>query len=183
MANEELELEESEETSTESNKLEIDFSLDPVERIKLEIENIDDCNAKEIGEYLIEQFANDEVLKNCYKDRKITLDAVNKFVTECAKKQLNNKNGRITDKVVFGWVLHYVQDEPVEITKAETQKITLTKVDKELAKQKALKQYQDEELEKLRKQNQRKIDAENKKREKELAKEKASGQMNLFGDF
>lgn len=183
MANEEEEmLEEEEETEeseekTEETKVTIDFNLDPLERIQIEIDSTNDCNVKAIGEYLKSQFEKDDVLKAAYRNRKITLEAISKFVTDCAKKQLNSKNGFIEDNVVFGWVLHYVQDEPVKIVEAESYQ--LTKEDKESARTKARKQYEKEELEKIRKK-------EKAAKEKAIAKEKAKreefGQISLFED-
>lgn len=187
--NEEIELEEEIEDcvvaeatkEAKEEKITLDFSLDPAERIKIEIDNTEDANEKAIGSYLLEQFAKDEVLKNCYKDRKITLNAISKYIVECAKKYLKNKNGMIEDKIVFGWVLHYVQDEEVKIPVAETYE--LTPLDKDKAKKDAIAKYEAEQVEKLRQQEKKKAEAEKRKIEKELAKEKASGTMNLFEDF
>ena len=186
MANEEEEmLEEEEETEeseekTEETKVTIDFNLDPIERIQIEIENAKNNNEKLVGNFLKEQFEKDEALKNCYRDRKITLSNTWKFVMDCAAKQLNRKDGALTSEVVFGWVLHYVQDEPVKIVESESYQ--LTKEDKDAARTKALKQYEKEELEKIRKKEQKEKAAKEKAIAKEKAKREASGQMSLFED-
>lgn len=162
----------------QKNVIKLDYNMDSIERLKIEIENSKEQNEKIIGEYLLNQFKIDEVLKNAYKERKITLSAIGKFVYECAKKELNSKNGMIADSVVYGWVLHFVQDEPVKLTEAETYELTLK--DKDEAKKRAIKAYEAQELEKIKKAEQRKIESEKRKVEKDLQKEKDSGQMNLF---
>lgn len=173
--------EESAETETGDTKIELDFSLDPIERLKIEIESTQDLNCKKIGAYLLEQFAKDEPLKNAYRDRKIVLNAVGNFVVECAKKELNGKNGFIDDEVVYGWVLHYVQDEPVKI--AEAEKLVLSVEDKEAAKKRAIAKFEADELAKIKAKEQKKAEAEKRKVEKEIKREKDSGQMDLFADF
>lgn len=170
-----------------NNKVQIDYSLDPIERIKLEISATDDVNQKQIGQYLLNKFETDEVLKNCYKDRKITLDSINNFVVECAKKHLNNKNGYISDEVVFGWVVHFVQDEKVSIT--DKASFTLTKEDENAAKERALKKFEEEQYQKIVAAEQKKKDAERKKLERAKEKEikekeerEQNGEISLF-DF
>ena len=119
MENEELE-ETEEETEEESspkkeNKIELDFSMDAIERIKIETESAKDGLSKAIGAYLAGKMAEDEPLKKAYEDRKITLKAVCGFITECAKKKLGGTSGAVADEEVYGWAIHYVQDEPVKI--------------------------------------------------------------------
>lgn len=180
---EELELEEEFETEVETEeaeKIKIDFSLDPIERIQIELNATQDQNTKYIGEYLKEQFKTNEPLKNAYKDRKITLESIGKYVMDCAKKFLNSKNGMIEDKVVFGWVIHYVQDEKVEITSKDTYDVKLSKSEQEKLKEKARKDFEAQELAKLQKEKERK----EAKVQKAIAKEKKHneeiGQMSLF---
>lgn len=191
MVDEELEeLESEEETDEEMNevveevkeeKIKLDFSLDPVERLKQELEAAkNDFMATAIGQYVLNEFATNEPLKNAYKDRKITLEAIIKYVNSCAAKQLNNKNGAIEDKVVFGWVIHYIQDEEVKISKNDSYEVKLTKDEKEKAKAEALKKYEAEELAKLKKQQEREEKAKQKAIEKEKKKYEESGQMQLF---
>jgi len=162
-------------------KIKLDFSLDPVERLKQELEaSKNDFMATAIGQYVLNEFATNEPLKNAYKDRKITLEAIIKYVNSCAAKQLNNKNGAIEDKVVFGWVIHYIQDEEVKISKNDSYEVKLTKDEKEKAKAEALKKYEAEELAKLKKQQEREEKAKQKAIEKEKKKYEESGQMQLF---
>lgn len=178
LENEELDEEEETETEQDTKVIELDYSMDATERLKIEIANTEDQNEKQIGAYLLEQFEKDTPLKNAYAERKITLKAVGKFVMECAKKQLDNKNGMIADNVVFGWVLHFVQDEPVKIDEKETYK--LSELDKDKAKKQAMAQFEAEELAKIKKAEQRKKEAQQKAIEKEKKHNEEIGQMSLF---
>lgn len=168
---------ESNESSSE-DKIKLNFDMDPSDRLQIEIDNNTDEMAKNIGRYLLDKFNNDEPLKKAYKDRKITLYNIMGYIQKCAAKMLNNVSGGIEDKVVYGWVLHYVQDEEVKITTEET--VTISKQDKEAARKRAVKRYEDEQLEKLKKEEERKLKAELKKKEKEKQKQEESGQMSLF---
>ena len=194
MLDEELEeLESEEEIDEEMNevveevkeeKIKLDFSLDPVERLKQEIKALEhDMNSKAIGEFVLKEFANDETLKSAYKDRKITLENINKYVFDSAKKYLNSKNGMIEDKVVFGWVIHYIRDEKVKVSKKDSYEVKLTKDEKEKAKAEALKKYEAEELAKLKKQQEREEKALAKKVDKEKKKREESGQLSLFDEL
>jgi len=191
MVDEELEELESEEETDEEikdaveevkeEKIKLDFSLDPVERLKQELEAAkNDFMATAIGQYVLNEFAANEPLKNAYKDRKITLEAIVKYVNSCAAKQLNNKNGAIEDKVVFGWVIHYIQDEEVKVSAKDSYEVKLTKDEKEKAKAEALKKYEAEELAKLKKQQEREEKAKQKAIDKEKKRYEESGQMQLF---
>ena len=184
MEEESIENEEENSEKESSNKIKLNFSMDPVERLEIEISASNDNLEVGIGKYLSEQLKCDSALARAYFERKITLSNVAKYVTECAKKHLNNKSGGIEDKIVFGWVLHYVQDENVKVPEAES--VTLTKEDKESARARALKRYEEEELAKLRKAEEKAKAREEKKRQDAIEKEKKmheeSGQMSLF-DF
>lgn len=151
-------------------EIELNFEMDPVERIQIEIEHTSNGMLKCIGSYLLEQFQKDEVLKNCYKDRKITLAAIERYVNNCANQYLNGVNGGVEDKVVYGWVLHYVQDEKVEITEAAT--VTLTEQEKKDAHAEALKEYKADMMHEL---EQRGSKTAKPKKEK-----KDNGQLSLF---
>lgn len=172
--------------------IEVNFSLEPSERLKIEIEACGSSNGQNIGKHLLEEFTKDSGLAKAYFDRKITLKKVMDYVQECAKKKLNSKNGFISDDEVYGWAIHFVQDAEVKIPEAET--ITLTKQDKEAARLRAIKALEQEELEKLKKQKEKeeqaRINKEKKEREKEQERlrleaeeAKKKGQMSLFDFF
>lgn len=151
-------------------EIELNLEMDATERVQIEITHASCPMNAAIGNYLLNQFANDEVLKKCYKGRKITLEAIGKYVEENANKMLNGQSGAIEDKVVYGWVIHFIQDEKVEITEAST--ITLTEQEKKDAHAEALKEYKADMLHEL---EQRSTKAAKPKKEK-----KDDGQLSLF---
>lgn len=166
-------------------EIEIDYTMDPVERLKLEMSANKEPFYQAIGKYMLEQFTLDIGLKNAYFERKLTLKQVVDYINDCAHKKLDGHNGAIEDTEVFGWVIHFIQDEKVEITNANSYKIT--KEDEEEAKKRALEKFERAELERLEEEKEAKEEAEKKKYEKAVAKEKAdreaSGQMSIFEDF
>lgn len=185
MENEEIE-ETEEETEEEASpkkesKIELDFSMDPIERIKTEIESAEGSLGKVIGEYLAGKMAEDEPLKQAYKDRKITLKAVCDFITECAKKRLKGVNGAVWHEEVFGWAIHYVQDEPVKVSESAT--YTLTKEEKESAKAKAIREYEAAERKKLEDKAKKEAERQQAKIKKAEEEREKSGQMSLFDDM
>lgn len=185
MENEELEEteEKSEEESSpkKKNKIELDFSMDAIERIKIETENAEGSLGKVIGEYLAGKMAEDKPLKQAYKDRKITLKAVCGFVTECAKKKLGGTSGAVWHEEVFGWAIHYVQDEPVKVSESAT--YTLTKEEKENAKAKAIREYEAAERKKLEDKAKKEAERQQAKIKKAEEEREKSGQMSLFDDM
>ena len=67
---------------------------------------------KEIKKYL-EENASD-VLAEKINNGKKTLQGCWDFITNEAKKYLNSKSGGIIDKVVFGWAVHYFEEDSIE---------------------------------------------------------------------
>ena len=122
--------------------MKIPYETAPEIRVKLEIENTQDKQLKIIGEYLLDKFKSDLPLALAYQERKITLDKIFDYVRAQAQAQAQNGCAMVEDNEVFGWVLHYVQDEKIKITedtdltlgeekaKAETPKTTKTKAEK-----------------------------------------------------
>lgn len=185
MENEELEETEegTEEESSQKkeNKIELDFSMDAIERIKIETENAEGSLGKVIGEYLADKMAKDEPLKQAYKDRKITLKAVCDFITDCARKKLGGTSGAVADEEVYGWAVHYVQDEPVKVS--ESNSYTLTKEEKESAKAKAIREYEAAERKKLEDKAKKEAERQQAKIRKAEEEREKSGQMSLFDDM
>lgn len=165
------------------NKIELDWTMDPIERIAQETKALKktDFMGIAIGGYLAAEMAKDENLANAYKDRKVTLSSIVDFIMTEANKKLGNRNGCIPDEEVYGWAIHFVVDG--KLPKNESAKLTLdlTKEDKEAAKEAALKKYEDEQLKKLRAAEAKKKEREKKKAE-EAKKQKESNQISLF-DF
>lgn len=178
----------------------LDLNMDPVDRLTKEVEMSTDSTEIRIGEYLLEQFKKDEPLRTAYKDRKVSLADIYKYVytkAEDAAKTTSNQNAIcLEDKVVFGWVIHFVQDgedRDVEALRTRTDTITLTKEDEETAKARAIEEFKQKEFERLEAERTAKEKKERElaeKREKErlaaLEREKKAreerGEMSLF-DF
>jgi len=181
MENEEIEETEEESSPKKENKIELDFSMDAIERIKTETESAKDGLSKAIGAYLADKMANDEPLKQAYGDRKITLKDVCGFITECAKKKLGGTSGAVEDEEVYGWAIHYVQDEPVKVSESDS--YTLTKEEKESAKEKAIREYEAAERKKLEDKAKREAERQQAKIKKAEEEREKSGQMSLFDDM
>ncbi len=172
-----------------SQKLELDFNMDSSERLSKEIEFTDDYSKKAIGEFLLNEFTKDEVLKADYKARKLTLDKIFDFVKHEAKKRVKSQSGAqcvmISDTEVFGLVIHCVHDG--EIKEDKSDKYVLTKEAKKSLEEQAKEEYLTEQKRKLEEAEKKRIEKEKAARERALAKEKKereeSGQISLFDDF
>ena len=181
-------LEESEEETEEkeSNKIELDFGMDPVERLTKEIEFTQDANKKAMGNFLLEEFKKDETIKADYRDKKITLDKIYQFiVNEAQKRAKAQKNSTcvvMSDAEVFGMIVHYVHDGASAASKDTT--YTLTREEKKNLEEEAKKQYLAEQKAKLAEEEAKKAEKEAAAKAKALEKEKKereeSGQLSLF---
>jgi len=188
------ELEESEEVEEETPKkekkikLELDFDMDPIERLRKEIDFSDDPNEKAIGEFLIIELGKDNVLKTDYATKKVTLNKILDFVTNEAKNRLKTKSGTqcvmISDQEVYGMVIHYVHDG--DIPEEKGNKYVLTKEEKKSLQEQAREEYLAEERRKIEEAERKKREREEAARKKALEKEKKereeSGQISLFDD-
>lgn len=67
---------------------------------------------KEIKEYLENNVS--EVLAEKINNGKKTLKGCWNFITNEAKKYLNNKSGGVSNKVVFGWAVHYFEEDSIK---------------------------------------------------------------------
>lgn len=169
-------------------ELKLDLTMEPVERLKTEIEfRKEDPNVKCIGEFLLKQFENDEPLKNAYKERKVTLDAIYTFIINQASKKQINRCAMVNSEVVFGWAIHFIQDGEIPNELQNATEVTLTEEKKASLTVQAEEEFKQQELARLAKE---KADAEAKEKErrkKAIEKEKKereeSGQMTLFDDF
>lgn len=165
----------------ETSELKLDFEEDPIIRLQKEIEFYkDDFTKATIGNFILERLQKDNILKNNYKEKRFTIDDCIEFINSTAQESLKNKDGCVEDKVVFGWVLHYLQDEPAS-TKSE---VILTKETKETLKAQAEKEYKEECIAKMKeeqeKEIQKAIDKANKEKKKLEEEKEKSGQLSLF---
>lgn len=134
------------------SEIKVEFDMNPIDRLKIEIAAIESENAKHIGNYLLEQFSHDEPLLESFQTKKITLQAIMEEIQKCAAKKLNSTNGFISDEQVYGWVLHFVQDGVNEMIAKEATSYIITKEDEEEAKKRAIAKLEEEEIKKLLKQ-------------------------------
>ena len=196
MNDEELELEEEVESEEEpkkekapkgkKEKLELDFSMNAIERLRKEIDCTDDTYKKTVGEFLIKEFEKDEPLRMAYFTRKITLDQVWKHIYDYAKAQTKKPGNSncvcLSDAEVFGQAIHFIQDGEIKVTKES--KVVLTKEVKKSLEEQAEQEYLAEQKRKLeeaaKKKAEREAAAKKKALEKEKKKREESGQISLF---
>ena len=196
MNDEELELEEEVESEEEpkkekapkgkKEKLELDFSMNAIERLRKEIDFTDDTYKKTVGEFLIKEFEKDEPLRMAYFTRKITLDQVWKHIYDYAKAQTKKPGNSncvcLSDAEVFGQAIHFIQDGEIKVTKES--KVVLTKEVKKSLEEQAEQEYLAEQKRKLeeaaKKKAEREAAAKKKALEKEKKKREESGQISLF---
>ena len=177
------------EKSPKKETLKLDFELDPVERLTKEIDFTDDPNQKAIGNFLLEEFKKDEVIKADYKAKKITVDKILAFVKNEAKKRVSAKTGTqcvmMSDQEVYGLVIHYIHDGAPAPTKDSS--YTLTKEEKKSLQEQAKEEYLAEQKRKLEEAEKKRIEKEQAAKAKALEKEKEerekSGQISLFEEF
>jgi hypothetical protein len=65
-----------------------------------------------------------------YKDEKKSLDQCVKYIMAEAKKQAKGGCAAIEDAVVFGWAVHYYQEENIKVDENVKAKVTTPKVEK-----------------------------------------------------
>ena len=65
-----------------------------------------------------------------YKDEKKSLDECVKYITAEAKKQAKNGCAAIEDAVVYGWAVHYYQEENIKVENNVKSKVVTPKVEK-----------------------------------------------------
>ena len=179
-------VQETREAKSEKIKIELDFSMNAIERLQKEVEFTDDEYKKVVGNFLIEEFKKDENLKMAYFDRKVTLDALWDFVLGEAKKAAKGKNSCVmSDKEVFGLAIHFVIDGEIKETKKDS--LVLSKEVKKSLEEQAREEYLAEQKRKLAEQEKKRLEKEEAKRKAALEKDKKdreeSGQMSLFDDW
>lgn len=169
------------ETKGKVEKIELDFLMDPIERLQKEIDFTNSDYQKIVGEFLISKFKDDEVLKNCYKERKVTLKTIWDSIVAAAKKKAVSGAAVMSDDEVFGLAIHFVQDGEIKANKEE--ELTLTKAQKKSLEQQAKEEYLAEQKRKLAEEEQKRLEKEKAARAKEKKALEDSGQLVLFDLF
>lgn len=181
-----------------AEQVEILFDLEPSERLAKEIETLHakDIAGRRIGEFLLEQFKKDQPLADAYRDRKVMLNDVLRYVNSMAEDLARTMHEGIfegchdiciDDATVYGWVIHFVQDGDLPENRPTMEKIvSLTEEEKEDAKAAAIKRYEEEKYNELVEAEKAKKEAEAKRlarlAEKEKKEREKYGQFSLF-DF
>lgn len=170
-------------------EIKLDWDLDPIERLKVEIENEKDENAKIIGNQLLKDFESDEKLRDCYKSKKISLSEVWKAIMDRAQKIAKSNSCCVKDDDVYSWARQFILDGKIQ-EKTDAELLINVATKEELIKQ-AEEEFKKKEMarleeEKAKKQNEL-IDAEKKKKELQAKKEKEKieklkeeGQISLW---
>ncbi len=166
-----------------AQEIELNFEMDPVERLTKEVDASNDAVEKQLGAFLLEQFKKDEPLKEAYRTRKCTLKAISAHVfSEARNYAKGSSSAAVEDKIVYGWVIHFVQDGKIEKPKKES--YVLTKEEEKDLKEKAKEEYLAEQKRKIAEAEAKKAEREAKAKERALKKEKQkqeeSGQLSLF---
>ena len=171
-------------------KIELDFSMNAIERLQIEIDFTDSEYQKVVGHYLLKEFEKDEELRLAYFTKKITLEQVWKHIYEYAKAQTKKPGNSncvcLSDEEVFGQAVHFIQDG-APIKEYKDNKVTLSKEVKKSLEEQAREEYLAEQKRKLEEEEKKRLEKEKAARAKALEKEKKereeSGQISLFDCF
>ena len=90
-----------------------------------------------IKDHLDMMAEQDAAFAERYKDEKKSLDKCIQYITSQAKKQAKGGCAAIEDAVVYGWAVHYYQEDDLEIDKVKA-KVVVPK-NKEEPKQVSVK--------------------------------------------
>lgn len=182
------------------NEVELDWDMDPTERLKVEMEALQENDQMRlVAKMLIEEFTKDPNLATAYKERKVTLEAIIKYIMAEAQKAAVNNRAMIEDKTVYGWAIHFVQDGDVKKTDAKKLSVAVLpkKTEEEIAEQ-AKRDFYEAEMKRLAEEKRKaeekakkeaeakakrevaKAERKRKKEEEEFAK---NGQMSIFEFF
>jgi len=83
-----------------------------------------------IKAHLDKMAAQDPAFAERYALKSKNLDSCCQYITSQAKKQAKNGCAAIEDAVVYGWAVHYYQEDSVIIEKTNVKKVVTPKADK-----------------------------------------------------
>lgn len=141
-----------------------------------------------IKTYLDNRAKTDELFAVAYAKPNKNIDECFDYIVGEAKKQGGNAV-YVSDEVVFGWAVHYYDEDDIKINKlpADTRvsakaNVELTEDDKEKARELAVQEYKQQCIDKLKAADEAKAKkaAEKKKAEIERRKKIEQEQPNLF---
>lgn len=184
--------EEQEEKETGGKKqgktIELDMTMNPAERLRVEMEALaENDQMRLVAKKLLDEFNKDQNLSRAYFDRKVTLDAVIKYITSEARKAAVNNCAMIDDQTVYGWAIHFVQDGEVKPSKKKPTITVIPKETEEQLRKQAEEAFLEAERQRLEAERKKAEERERKKKEAAIAKaekkRQESGQMSLFEFF
>lgn len=98
-------------------------------------------NQKLVLAYL-EENASDVLSEKINSGEKTLADCWN-FIVKCAEKELHNRDGAVRSDVVFGWAIHFFEEDSIEPEKAmEEVKVEKVEVSKPAPKKSELENQQ-----------------------------------------
>lgn len=183
-------VQETKKAKSKKETITLDFSMNAIERLQIEIDFTDGEYQKVVGRYLLKEFEKDEELRLAYFTKKITLEQVWKHIYEYAKAQTKKPGNSncvcLSDEEVFGQAVHFIQDG-APIKEYKDNKVTLSKEVKKSLEEQAKEEYLAEQKRKLEEAEKKRLEKEKAAKAKALEKEKEerekSGQITLFDDF
>lgn len=84
----------------------IDFNIEKTDK--------NDANAKAIVAYLSERIKTDTNLAEACNKEKKTVSGMMAYIKQEARKQAVNGMAMIDDQTVYGWAVHYIQEDSIE---------------------------------------------------------------------
>ena len=169
-------------------KIELDWGMDPSERLRIEMESLQENDQMRlVANERIAEFAKDQSLAEAYRAKKRTLEEVIDYIVGEARKMAVGSRAVVRDEEVYGWAIHYVQDGKEKGTKEKKLSVgVLTKEDEAELVEKAKKDFYDAEMRLLKEEADRKAKKEREKAERKKAAEEAKNrergyeQVSLF---
>ncbi len=89
--------------------------------VELNQDKLKEAYKKSIAKYLNERIKTDKYLAEAIKKPGKTLDGVLKYVKEEARKQAQGNVACILDEEVYGWAVHYILEDSIDM-EAKTEK-------------------------------------------------------------
>ena len=83
-----------------------------------------------IKAHLVKMAQQDFTFAERYKSEKKSLDQCCKYIMSEAKKQAKNGCAAVEDSIVYGWAVHYYQEDDVVIEKTNIHQVVTPKADK-----------------------------------------------------
>ena len=129
-----------------------------------------------IGNYLMERAKTDASVANNLKKENKSLKRCFQFIIDEAKKQQKNNCAMVKDDVVFGWAVHYYDEDDLSIDNAVKHEKESKKEDKKKPKEEPKKKLS----EKAEKKVIEETEITTKKKEMKKNKTVVEDQLSLF---